>query len=198
MNQTFSKPAVFLDRDGTLIKHIPYLADPAEVELILGVPKALRTLRDMGLLLVVISNQSGVARGMFTEEDVAATNQRMAELILSEGGPSLDAIYFCPHHPEGIIPEYTLCCNCRKPAPGMIHRAVDELSIDLPRSFLVGDFLASDIMLGLALGLGTIYFTDERGIRPPGIMASTNDFSEIPALIKTAMTERQKERENFD
>jgi histidinol-phosphate phosphatase family protein len=127
------RPAVFLDRDGTLIAEVGYLGDPDGVALLSGVPDSLRRLREAGLALVVASNQAGVARGYFTEEDVLAVNRRLAD-ILADEGLELDGWYYCTHHPDFGEP-----CDCRKPAPGMLTRAARELGLDLGRSWIVGD-----------------------------------------------------------
>ena len=111
------RKAVFLDRDGTLIVERNYLGDPAGVALLEGVPQALKQLSDAGFLLVMVTNQSGVARGFFTMDDVARVNGRVAELLEREG-VRLDAVYICPHHEQGTVPEYAVSCACRKPKPG--------------------------------------------------------------------------------
>lgn len=126
-------PAVFLDRDGTLVVERGYLTDPEDIELIPGVPEALRDLRSAGYLLVVISNQSGVGRGFFSEETVHAAMARLRG-ALRERGVELDAIYFCPHRPEAG-------CPCRKPGTGLLERAEGDLELDLSRSVMVGDKL---------------------------------------------------------
>jgi histidinol-phosphate phosphatase family protein len=126
-------PAVFLDRDGTLIRETGYLSDPDQVELLAGVPEALADLAAAGLPLVVISNQSGVGRGRFGPEVVHAVNARLRRALAAHG-VGLDAIYFCPHAPEDD-------CPCRKPRPGMLLRAAEDLLIDLRHSFVVGDKL---------------------------------------------------------
>ena len=127
------RPSVFLDRDGTLIEEVGYLGDPDGVVVLSGVPEALQRLRDAGFALVVVSNQAGVARGYFTEEDVLAVNRRLAELLEAEG-IRLDAWHFCVHHPDHGGP-----CECRKPEPGMLRDAARQLDLDLSRSWIVGD-----------------------------------------------------------
>ena len=123
--------AVFLDRDGTLVRETGYLSDPAELELLPGVPAALRDLAAADLPLVVISNQSGIGRGMFREADVHAVMARLRGL-LRERGVELTAIYFCPHRPdEG--------CSCRKPGTGLLERAADDLHLSLKASVMIGD-----------------------------------------------------------
>ena len=133
--------AVFLDRDGTIIEDVGYLSDPGKVKMLPGTPRALKKLKKMGMALVVVSNQSGVARGMFAIEDVNATNARMKELFSREK-IEFDAIYFCPHL-EG--------CRCRKPSGGMVERAAKELKVDPSQSYVVGDRVSD---LGLARTVG--------------------------------------------
>jgi D-glycero-D-manno-heptose 1,7-bisphosphate phosphatase len=128
------RPAVFLDRDGTLIEEVGHLGDPDGVVLIPGVPEALGRLSAAGFALVVASNQGGVARGLFTEDDIRAVNARTAALLSAAGAPAIDGWYWCPHHPESSGP-----CDCRKPAPGMLKRAAEELDLDLGASWMVGD-----------------------------------------------------------
>jgi D-glycero-D-manno-heptose 1,7-bisphosphate phosphatase len=139
------RPAVFLDRDGTLIAEVGHLGDPDGVAMLPGVPDALRRLADAGYALVMVSNQAGVARGLFTEDDVRAVNERMVTM-LAEQDARLDALYWCIHHPEFSGP-----CDCRKPEPGMLHRAARENGLDLGRSWIVGDH-PSDARCGLGVG----------------------------------------------
>lgn len=127
------RPAVFLDRDGTLVIERGYLTDPADIELLPGAVAALRRLRDAGYLLVVVSNQSGVGRGFFSASTVYAAMARLRERLRA-GGVEPDAIYFCPHRPEAG-------CACRKPGTLLLERAADDLEISLPRSAMVGDKL---------------------------------------------------------
>jgi D-glycero-D-manno-heptose 1,7-bisphosphate phosphatase len=127
------RPGVFLDRDGTLIAEVGHLGDPDGVELLPGVPAALRRLRDAGYALVLVTNQAGVARGLFNEDAVRAVNARVGEL-LGEERILLDGWYFCPHHPG-----FTGTCDCRKPEPGMLRQAARELDLDLTASWIVGD-----------------------------------------------------------
>mgnify|MGYP002627479909 CR=1 FL=1 len=139
--------AIFLDRDGTLNPDPGYISDPKDYELYEGVCKALSKLQKAGYLLILITNQSGISRGLISEEQLAAVHDKMKKL-LKAGGVSLDAIYYCPHHPDhpynGIAE-----CNCRKPKPGLILQAIKDLQIDNFHSFMVGD-RTSDIKIGLA------------------------------------------------
>ena len=133
-----STGAVFLDRDGTLIEEVGYLDRIERVDLYPWSIDAVRALNRAGLQVVLVSNQSGVARGFFTEEVVEQVHRHMAAL-LDAGGARIDAYYYCPHHPDGRISSYAIACECRKPNPGLVERAVRELGIDPARSFVVGD-----------------------------------------------------------
>jgi D-glycero-D-manno-heptose 1,7-bisphosphate phosphatase len=134
-------PAAFLDRDGTIIDDVGYLGDPDGIRFLPGALDALRRLRQAGYRLVLVTNQAGVARGLITESDVERVNQRLTTLLAAEG-IALDAVYYCPHHPEHGPPEYRIACDCRKPGPGMIRRAVAELGVDPARSVIFGDHLS--------------------------------------------------------
>lgn len=131
---------VFLDRDGTLIKDKDYLKDPAEVVLERGAAEAVARLNEHGFAVILVSNQSGVARGYYTVADVAAVHHRLEEL-LAEGRARLDAMYYCPHYPEGAVGEYRKTCSCRKPATGLLRRASEEWNIELTGSYMIGDKL---------------------------------------------------------
>lgn len=139
------RPAVFLDRDGTIIREADYLSDPDGVELVDGAPEALRALGEAGYLLVVVTNQSGIARGLYTEEDYRAVAARL-EALLDRAGARLDATYHCPHGPAEAG-----ACDCRKPAVGMYRRAASDLGIDLAASWYVGD-KPSDVLPARELG----------------------------------------------
>jgi len=140
------KRTVFLDRDNTLMHDPGYTCDPAMVELLPGVAEALKRLQDAGFELIVITNQSGVARGMFGIDAVESVNAKLAELLAAEG-VELGGFYICPHHPDDN-------CTCRKPEPGLILRAVEEKGLDLENSFLIGD-RRSDIETGKRLGIAS-------------------------------------------
>jgi D-glycero-D-manno-heptose 1,7-bisphosphate phosphatase len=151
-----TRPAIFFDRDNTLIACDGYLGDPSQVRLIDGAADAVARARDMGFATVVFSNQSGVARGMFAEEDVRAVNARMDELLLhAHPEASIDRHDFCPFHPEAAVDEYRRDSELRKPRPGMILGAAREMSLDLSRSWVVGD-APRDIEAGHAVGCRTI------------------------------------------
>lgn len=141
---------MFLDRDGTLIEEIGYLHDPEQVKLVPTCIQALALLRRAGFKLVLISNQSGVARGYFKLADADAVNEAMARL-LAEGSQRLDGMYYCPHHPDGTVKEFAIRCQCRKPEPAMILRACKELDLDAGRSYMIGN-TSVDVGAGNAAG----------------------------------------------
>ncbi|HJV24643.1 MAG TPA: HAD family hydrolase [Aromatoleum sp.] len=147
-------PAVFLDKDGTLVHDVPYNADPNKVRLRDDAGPALASLQRRGYRLVLVSNQSGLARGMFQETALERIWAAMAD-ALSPYGVALDGIYYCPHHPDGSVPEFAHRCDCRKPAPGMLLRAAEELDLDLARSWIIGDIL-DDIEAGRRAGCRAI------------------------------------------
>lgn len=134
------RSAIFLDRDGTLIEEVHFLRRIDQVRLLPGVPEALRDLRDAGFALVVLTNQSGVARGLLTEETLAGLHAELSRL-LTEQGVALDGIYYCPHHPDHGPEEYRQDCNCRKPAPGLFEEACRDLDLEPASSWAVGDRL---------------------------------------------------------
>ena len=142
--------AIFLDRDGVVNAEVDYLHRPEDVILIPGLSAALRKIHAAGYLAVVVSNQSGIARGYFTEAELKAVDARMNELLEAEGA-HIDATYYCYHHKKGIIPEYAVDCDCRKPKPGLFLRAAKDLDIDLANSFMIGD-KESDLEAGLNAG----------------------------------------------
>ena len=137
MNKRFER-AVFLDRDGTIIEEVGYLDRPERVEFFPWTIDAIRVLNRAGLAVVLVSNQSGIARGFFTESVVDDVHRRMEEM-LAAGGAHIDAYYYCPHHPDGRVAGLAKVCECRKPARGLVDRAVAEFGVDPGRSFVVGD-----------------------------------------------------------
>ncbi|OGS71060.1 MAG: hypothetical protein A2Y96_00895 [Firmicutes bacterium RBG_13_65_8] len=148
------RPAVFLDRDGTLVENRGYLTDPGQLRLIPGAGEAIRLLNDAGVAAVVATNQSALARGLLDETRLAAIHERLRALLLAVGGGVLDGVYYCPHHPEpgkAGRPERTLLCACRKPLPGMMLRAAVELDLSLSVSTVVGDTI-SDVQAGISFG----------------------------------------------
>jgi D-glycero-D-manno-heptose 1,7-bisphosphate phosphatase len=148
------RAAVFLDRDGTMIEDVGYLDTLDRVRLYPWTVDTIRALNHAGLAVVVVTNQSGVARGIFTEAFVDETHRHIAAQ-LAAGGARVDAYYYCPHHPHGIVDGYTRRCECRKPERGMITRAVHDHGLDAARSFMVGDKWL-DVQLGRAVGARTL------------------------------------------
>ena len=140
--------AVFIDRDGTINKDVPYCNCPEDFQLLPLVAEGIRLLNQQGIKVVVVTNQSGISRGYFTEEMLTQIHRKM-QLELAEGGASVDAIYYCPHHPDSH-------CNCRKPQPTMLLRAARELDLDLSHSYVVGD-CDMDIQMGKTAGCKTIW-----------------------------------------
>jgi D-glycero-D-manno-heptose 1,7-bisphosphate phosphatase len=156
-------PAIFLDRDGTLIHDVGYLDRVDQIACYPWTADALRLLRRAGFALVVITNQSGVGRGLFTEAFVDDVHAHLAA-ELARGGASIDAWFHCPHHLEAVDPAYRQACECRKPRPGLVTRAAGELGLDLARSVVVGDRW-SDIGLARAVGAAAVMVKTGAGAR---------------------------------
>ncbi|HZT09183.1 MAG TPA: HAD family hydrolase [Chloroflexota bacterium] len=147
---TRSRKAIFLDKDGTLLEDEPYNVDPNLIRLMPGAAEAARALREAGYLIVVVTNQSGVARGLYPESALTPLRQALATLLRAAGA-DVDGFYWCPHHPGGSIARYARQCSCRKPEPGLLLRARDELRVDLRESWMVGDIL-DDVEAGRRAG----------------------------------------------
>lgn len=135
-----SKISVFLDRDDTIIRDIPYLNNPEMIEILPGAPEAIRMLNMSHISAIIVTNQSGIARGLLSEELLEVIHRRMRALF-REKNADIDAIYYCPHHPEGIVEPYRKVCGCRKPAPGMLLQAATDYGLDLKHCYLVGNNL---------------------------------------------------------
>lgn len=142
--------AILLDRDGTVCDEIGYLDDVERLRVLPGSARAIAALSAAGFQTVLVTNQSGVARGKFSESLVGEVHERLRAL-LAEQGARLDGVYYCPHHPRGEVQTYRQDCGCRKPRPGMLLRARDEMGIDLESSYVVGDHLR-DVEAGLRVG----------------------------------------------
>ena len=155
-----SNTAVFFDRDGTLIHDPGYLNHPDQVQLLDGAAEALRELRGLGYRTVVVSNQSGVARGIVTEEMLEKIHERLRELLAAKGA-TIDKIYYCPYHPEGTIEQYRKDSDWRKPKPGMLLAAAREIDIDLAKSWMIGD-ADRDMEAGRSAGCRTILISTTR------------------------------------
>jgi D-glycero-D-manno-heptose 1,7-bisphosphate phosphatase len=150
-----SRRAIFLDRDGVLVRDVGPLTRADDIVLTPGVGAALSELAQAGFLLIVVSNQTVVARGLLDENAVIELQRQVQQRIVAEGGPALDGFYFCPHHPQATRPELRRDCGCRKPAPGLLLQAAVEHGISLKRSFMLGD-RPSDVLAGLRAGCTTI------------------------------------------
>jgi len=146
--------AVFLDRDGTVTEEVGYLTSLDLLRLIRGAGKAIKRLNEAGFKVVLVTNQSGVARGYFPESLVDDAHILLRRMLM-EDGALLDGIYYCPHHPTAGKEKYTIVCDCRKPGTGLLDRAAEDLAIDLKRSFMVGDKW-SDVELGHRAGMRSI------------------------------------------
>jgi D-glycero-D-manno-heptose 1,7-bisphosphate phosphatase len=164
--------AVFVDRDGTINEQMGYINHISRFKIIPGVPEAIRLLNDAGYLVIVVSNQSGVARGYYSLDLVEETHTLLEARLKEEAGAAVDAILFCPHYPQGVVPEFSMDCECRKPKTGLIDQARLAFDIDLSRSFMVGD-MCSDmqfahragikgIMVKTGYGLGEIEYVFPR------------------------------------
>lgn len=167
MSEATLGPAVFFDRDGTLIRERVYLSDPENAVLIDTAPRALADLGAAGFKLVIVTNQSGIARGLYAESDYHAVAKRVDELLV-QAGASVDETVYCPHHPDFGGP-----CDCRKPLTGMYRQAAEVLGIDLAHSFYVGDKV-TDVLPALELGgkgilVRTGYGCDEESGVPDGV-----------------------------
>lgn len=172
-----SNKAIFLDRDDTLIEDAGYINNPDQVKLLDGVGEAMRELKDMGYKLVVATNQSGVARGIVTEEVLGEIHNRLKQL-LAENGAFLDQIYYCPYHPEGVIPKYRKESDWRKPNPGMLLSAAEEMDIDLGQSWCIGNS-SRDVEAGLRAGCKTILINPPWHKRQPQSGEATADYQAV-------------------
>ncbi|WP_063652151.1 D-glycero-beta-D-manno-heptose 1,7-bisphosphate 7-phosphatase [Aliivibrio fischeri] len=148
-----SKPAVFIDRDGVINVDHGYVHKRDDFEYIDGVFEATKKLKEMGYLLVLVTNQSGIARGMFTEDQFEILTEWM-DWNFADNGVDFDGIYYCPHHPEATVEKYKEACDCRKPNPGMLVSAQRFLDIDMENSIMIGD-KKEDMMAAQAAGVGT-------------------------------------------
>jgi D-glycero-D-manno-heptose 1,7-bisphosphate phosphatase len=186
MNQA----AVFLDRDGTLIREVGRLHRADQVEILPGVTAAIRMLREAGLKMIVVTNQSAVARGLLTESELQEIH-RLLGAHLARDGAVLDAIYYCPHHPTEGTGAYRVICNCRKPNPGMINRASAELGVDPAVSYVVGD-QAIDMELAARVGARGILLqpnNDQVGVKNISPFTVVEDLREAAQRILAHMSQ---------
>lgn len=178
------KAAIFLDRDGVLTKEKGYVTKVEELEIFAYARECIQKIKKKGYLIIVVTNQSGVARGFFTEKELKKIN---AHLIKETGA---GALYYCPHHEKGIIPAYTKKCNCRKPGIGMIETACRDYDIDLKRSYMIGD-RAGDILTGQKAGVKTVLLESGYGtagleelVTPDYILKDLREAAEMLPQIK--------------
>jgi D-glycero-D-manno-heptose 1,7-bisphosphate phosphatase len=172
--------AIFLDRDGTIITEQDFLSDPEKIELYPDAVSALRTALEKGYRLFVVSNQSGIARGLMTEDDVQAVNNRLIE-ILKAANIELDGIYYCPHHPDITGP-----CDCRKPGRGMVDQALKAHDIDLARSWVIGD-TKGDMELAFNIGAGSVLVTTGYGAGQRELFTDGRQPDHVASGIKEAV-----------
>ncbi|MEZ5286874.1 MAG: HAD family hydrolase [Vicinamibacterales bacterium] len=168
---TSPRPAVFLDRDGTINDDVGYLTDAARVHIYPWAPDAIRLLRRAGYAIIVVTNQGGVARGLMSTAFVEETHARMASQ-LDRAGAHVDDWFYCPHHPASVVPELPVSCDCRKPGTAMPRAAAARHGLDLPRSWVIGDHWR-DVQMGHAVGgrailLRTGHGRDQEKARPEG------------------------------
>ena len=184
--RSMRQPAVFLDKDGTLIPNLPFNVNPERIWLAPGARTALARLAGAGYRLFVVSNQPGVARGRFPEAALEAVETRLHQLLAGIGVALAD-FYYCPHDPEGTVPEYAHACACRKPRPGLLLQAAREHGLDLARSWFVGDIL-DDVEAGNRAGCRTILIDNgnetewrQGDQRIPHFVAA--DFAQVAGIV---------------
>ncbi len=173
-----ARPAAFLDRDGTIIHDADYIASPSQVVLLPDVAPTIRQLNDAGMLVIVTTNQSGIARGYFTFDDYRRVQHRL-ETLLADDGAHIDATYYCPHHPD-----FTGTCDCRKPGIGMFRQAATEHDVDLTRSLYAGDRWR-DVAPARVLGGRGILIPGQ--VTPPGDLANARAYAETAASLAEAV-----------
>lgn len=160
--------AAFLDRDGVINIDHAYVSKWEDFDFVDGALEGARLMHDAGFQLVIVTNQSGIGRGYYTEEDFAALNIHVKEAFAAAGAP-LAGIYFCPHHPEKAIGRYKIQCSCRKPAPGMILQAAEDLGIDLSQSVMFGD-KPGDMQAALSAGVAHRVLLGTDGLAEPKLV----------------------------
>lgn len=149
-----AQTGIFIDRDGTINDEVDFLRNPDQLKLIPRSAEAITELNRLGLRIFILTNQSGIARGILTEDDLRGIHARLLQMLESRNA-RVDRIYYCPHHPEGSIKQYSIECDCRKPKTGMLQKAAKEYGIDLSRSYIIGDKM-TDIQAGNNCGARAI------------------------------------------
>lgn len=180
------RPALFLDRDGTVNIESGYIRELDNLRLIPGAADVIRQCNQGQVPVVLVTNQSGPARGYYGEDWIHALHQRLQELLAAEGA-HLDKVYYCPHLPadEGSVPEYSRNCDCRKPEAGMLLQAAQELDLDLSQSFMIGD-KATDVDVGKRVGAHTILLTSGYGEQ---VLAGTYQHQVEPDYVCASLAE---------
>ena len=173
-----ARRAVFLDRDGVLNEDVNHLTSTDQIRMLPDAADAICRLQPI-FSIIVVTNQSAIARGLLNEEGLMEIHRELVSLFAS-GGAMVDALYYCPHLPEGTVPAYSMECSCRKPKPGMLHRAVKDFGIDLSGSFLVGD-RHTDIQAGDAAGVHSILLMDdgEASVETPVIAGGISEAADL-------------------
>ncbi|MFI9788633.1 D-glycero-alpha-D-manno-heptose-1,7-bisphosphate 7-phosphatase [Kitasatospora sp. NPDC051984] len=175
---------MFLDRDGTVTQPRHYPSRPDDLVLQADIGPALHSLQKAGFVLVLVTNQSGVARGFFTEHTVHTMHERLGAM-LADHNVRLNGIYFCPHHVEGSVAQFRRLCQCRKPAPGMLYQAAQDLRLDLARSWMVGDS-PCDIAAGHSAGTRTALVGTSSDSLPPPDICSASVAKTLLAVLRTS------------
>ncbi|MEE9225668.1 MAG: D-glycero-beta-D-manno-heptose 1,7-bisphosphate 7-phosphatase [Bacteroidota bacterium] len=196
--------ALFLDRDGTINEEREFISSPEQVQLIPRSAEAIRDANAAGIKVFVITNQSGIARGFLTEQQLAELHRRLLELLQRERA-HIDGIYYCPHYPELGSDGYGGGCECRKPKPGLLQRAAKEFDVDLARSYLVGDRLI-DIQTGKAAGTTNVLVLtgygrreyEASGVNDPAIDYVARDLYDAWQYIKQRIQEQRREHQDLD
>lgn len=178
------RPAIFLDRDGTLIEEVNYLNRVEQIRLLPGAPQALRDLAEAGFALVLVTNQSGIARGLLTEPLLMQLHAVLIQRLQAEG-VHLDGIYYCPHHPDHGPPEYRRVCGCRKPATGLLERARADLGLDFRASWAVGDKV-SDLAGARRLGCRTVLVLTGHGREQRRLLTGCLEDAQVAADLPEA------------
>ncbi len=172
MRPTLQRSAVFLDRDGTIIREVNYLSQLEEIELLPSAAAAIAKLNQRRIPVILVTNQSGVARGKFTELFVKESHNYLQKLLQKENA-YIDDFFYCPHHPKAGNPPYKMFCTCRKPAPGMLLAAAERHHLNLQQSYVIGDKLI-DVELGLQAGAKGILVETGYGLKEKELLKSCN------------------------
>ena len=182
--QPATKTAIFLDRDGVIVEDVDFLTNPAQLRILPNTARALQLLRDR-FYIIVVTNQSGIARGLLTEDNLLDIHSELVRRLAGEGA-ILDALYYCPHLPEATVQAYQVECDCRKPKPGMLLQAKRDWGLDMAHSFMVGD-APRDIEAGYAAGVKCILLGDGRATLP-GVHSLAPDLARAVHLILAQST----------